>query len=108
MAELITQYKPLYDHILIEPDPPSAIIGGIFIPEMAQEQPKLGTVAAVGHGRYNQATGELVPLVTKVGDRVRYEDYAGTKLHIGGREYLHMREMAVIAIIQTEVTDAVA
>lgn len=105
MAEILKNYKPLYDHILVEPDPPSSIIGGIFIPELAQEQPKIGTVVATGHGRYNQATGELVPLVTKNGDRVRYEDYAGTKLKIEGKEYLHMREMAIIAIIQTEEGD---
>lgn len=90
---------PLYDNLLVLPDPPSAMIGTIYMPEQSQDNFKYGTVVSCGRGRILQ-NGELFPLSVRPGDRIRYDDYAGTKIEIDGVEYLHMREMAVVGILE--------
>ena len=92
---------PLYDQVLILPDEAKEEQQGIFIPEHVRAKPKMGTVMAVGHGRI-LPNGEISPLMVVPGNRVRYDDYAGTTVEIDGLRYLHMREQAIVAIVLEE------
>ena len=66
-------------------------MGGIYIPDTAQEKPQKGKVAAVGPGNKDN------PITLKVGDKILYGKYSGTEIKYEGNEYLIMRESDVLA-----------
>ena len=52
--------------------------GGIIIPDTAKEKPQEGEVIAVGPGGHDES-GKLIPIDVKVGDRVLFGKWSGTK-----------------------------
>lgn len=95
-ARLIT---PLEDRLLVASEGESEITpGGIYIPATAAGQrPHRGEVLAVGPGRRNKK-GQLRPLDVNAGDMVLFNEFAGTKVAIDGKEYLILREEDVLGI----------
>jgi chaperonin GroES len=92
MAKL--SVKPLADRVLVQPAvAETKTASGIIIPDTAKEKPMKGTVVAVGNGKPDE------PMTVKAGDTVLYGKYAGTEIHIEGKEYLIMRESDIYAII---------
>jgi chaperonin GroES len=95
--------KPLGDRLIVEPlDEEQTTIGGIVLPDTAQEKPQRGTVLAVGPGARNQDTGDHIAMDVEEGDVVVYSKYGGTEIKVGADEYLILRESDVLA----KVTDA--
>ena len=96
---------PLGDRLIVEAlDEEQTTIGGIVLPDTAQEKPQRGTVLAVGPGSRNQDTGERIPLDVAEGDVVVYSKYGGTEIKVLANEYLILRESDVLA----KVVDAAA
>lgn len=93
--------KPLSDHILIEPiKEREKTKAGILLPETAEkERPEQGKVIAVGPGR-KTASGKIIPLEVKVGDRVLFTKYGPNEIKIDDKEYLIAREEDILAIIE--------
>jgi chaperonin GroES len=90
--------KPLGDRLIVEPlDEEQTTIGGIVLPDTAQEKPQRGTVLAVGPGARNTDTGDHIPLDVVEGDVVVYSKYGGTEIKVGADEYLILRESDVLA-----------
>ena len=86
--------KPLADRVLIEPaEAEQKTASGIIIPDTAKEKPLAGKVVAVGPG-----TTE-VKMEVAVGDTVLYGKYAGTEIHIDGKDYLIMKQSDILAIL---------
>ena len=86
--------KPLSDRVLVLPNPAEEkTAGGLIIPDTAKENPLAGKVVAVGPG-----TSEI-KMEVKVGDEVLYGKYAGTEIHIDGKDYLIMKQQDILAII---------
>ena len=86
--------KPLADRVVIEPAAAEQkTASGIIIPDTAKEKPQQGTVVAVGPGTKDNK------MTLKEGDKVIYGKYAGTEVHLDGKDYMIMRESDVIAII---------
>tara|TARA_B100001250_G_C19625006_1_gene711137 strand:- start:387 stop:662 length:276 start_codon:yes stop_codon:yes gene_type:complete len=83
--------KPLGDRILVESLPAEEKVGGIYIPDTAQEKPQKGKVVAVGPGNKEN------PVTLKVGEQILYGKYSGTEIKYEGHEYLIMREADVLA-----------
>ena len=95
--------KPLGDRLIVEPlDEEQTTVGGIVLPDTAQEKPQRGTVLAVGPGARNQDTGDHIAMDVEEGDVVVYSKYGGTEIKVGADEYLILRESDVLA----KVTDA--
>ncbi len=91
--------KPLQDRILVQRvEEEQTTKGGIIIPDTAKEKPIEGKIVAVGSGRVGD-DGKRIPLEVKVGDRVLFGKYGGTEVKIEGKEYLIMREDAILGII---------
>ena len=87
--------KPLADRVLILPAPAEEkTIGGIIIPDTAQEKPLKGEVVAAGNGTKDEE------MILKVGDTVLYGKYAGTELEFEGKKYLMMRQSDVLAVVE--------
>jgi chaperonin GroES len=95
--------KPLGDRLIVEPlEEEQTTIGGIVLPDTAQEKPQRGTVLAVGPGARNTDTGDHIAMDVEEGDVVVYSKYGGTEIKVGADEYLILRESDVLA----KVTDA--
>ena len=70
--------KPLADRVLVLPAPAEEKVGGIIIPDTAQEN----------------------PMVLKENDTVLYGKYSGTELQIDGEKYLMMRQSDVLGVVE--------
>ncbi|OGW50091.1 MAG: co-chaperone GroES, partial [Nitrospirae bacterium GWC2_57_9] len=63
--------------------------GGLYIPDTAKEKPQSGQVEAVG--------AEVKSL--KVGDKILFDRYSGSKINIDNTEYLIVKEEDVLGIL---------
>lgn len=91
--------RPLYDRVVVRrvvEEEKSR--GGLYIPEQAKEKPAQGEVLAVGQGR-RPDSGGLIPLETKVGDRVLFGKYSGTEIELENEKLLILREDEILAVI---------
>ena len=86
--------KPLADRVLVLPAQAEEKVGGIIIPDTAQEKPQRGKIVAVGNGTKDEE------MILKVGDEVLYGKYAGTELESEGEKYLMMRQSDVLAVVE--------
>ena len=73
--------KPLADRVLVLPAPAEEKVGGIIIPDTAQEK-------------------KDDPMVLKENDTVLYGKYSGTELQIDGEKYLMMRQSDVLGVVE--------
>ncbi len=89
--------KPLGNRVLLEIIEEESTVGGIILPDSAKEKPNYATVIAVGEGKLLDS-GERLPLEVNVGDKVVFEQYAGTELKHDGVEYLVVKDTDIIAV----------
>ncbi len=88
--------KPLGDRVVVRPiKAEEKTASGILIPEIAREKSLKGEVIAVGPGALNKNGERRAPDI-KVGDKVLFERYAGSKVELGGEEYLILREEEIL------------
>jgi len=74
-------------------------VGGIIIPDTAQEKPMEGEVVAVGPGARNEQ-GQIVALEVKAGDRILFGKWSGTEVKLDGEELLIMKESDIMGIVE--------
>ncbi len=92
--------KPLGDRVVVKALPSEEVTkSGIVIPDTAKEKPQQAEVIAVGPGRVME-NGQRQPIDVKVGDKVLYSKYAGNEVKIDGQEYLILRDMDILAVIE--------
>ncbi len=63
---------------------------------MAKTRPTEGEVVKVGPGRI-ASTGAVADIKMKVGDSVKFKDFAGTEVRIQDENYLVMYSVDVLA-----------
>jgi chaperonin GroES len=92
--------RPLMNRILVQK--PVAIQktkGGILLPESKQEQLNIGTVIAVGTGRFME-NGQVRPLAVKEGDTVLLPEYGGSKVTLGDeQDYYIYRDDDIMGVL---------
>jgi chaperonin GroES len=94
------KFRPLHDRVVIRRlTPEEKTVGGIIIPDTAQEKPMEGEVVAAGPGARNEQ-GQVVALELKSGDRILFGKWSGTEVKIDGEELLIMKESDVMGIIE--------
>jgi chaperonin GroES len=92
--------RPLGERVVVKPLPTEEKTkSGIVLPDTAKEKPQEGEVIAVGNGRLLDS-GQRVPIDLKVGDKVLYSKYAGNEVKIDDVEYLILREMDILGVIE--------
>lgn len=92
--------RPLGDRVVVKPLPGEEVTkSGIVLPDTAKEKPQEGEVVSVGSGRLLDS-GERVAIDLKAGDKVLFSKYAGNEVKINDVEYLILREMDVLGIIE--------
>jgi chaperonin GroES len=93
------KFRPLHDRVVIRRvEPEGKTIGGIFIPDTAQEKPMEGEIVAVGPGARDD-NGKVVPLDVKAGDRILFGKWSGTEIKLDGEDLLIMGESDVMGVI---------
>lgn len=95
--------RPANDRVLVKKDDPEKTTkGGIIIPEISENKATTGVVLAVGPGKYSTKTAQLIPMASKVGDKVVFHPYAGSELRVGG-EIIHcMTDADVWCVIEND------
>jgi chaperonin GroES len=94
------KFRPLHDRVVVERiDPETKSVGGIIIPDTAQEKPSQGEIIAVGPGGRDEA-GKLIPIDLKVGDRVLFGKWSGTEVKLDGVDLLIMKESDIMGVLQ--------
>ena len=89
--------RPLQDLVVIRRvAAKEKTVGGIFIPDTAQEKPVEGEVVAAGPGaRWEQMT--IHPLDVEVGDRVLFGKSSGTEIKLDGEDLVVVEESDLLA-----------
>ena len=94
--------RPLADRVVVKPlEREEVTKSGIVLPDTVKEKPQEATIEAVGNGRFNEQTGQRMPLDVKVGDRVMYAKYAGSEVKLDETDYLILAEKDILAIVVT-------
>jgi chaperonin GroES len=72
--------------------------GGILIAKSSSSEtkPSTGKVVKVGPGRV-ATNGDLMEMEVSPGDYIKFRDYAGNEVEIGGEEYTVVRMMDILA-----------
>jgi len=83
--------------VLVKPlEAEDTSVGGIILPEAAQERPREGKIVAIGAtGVYLDDDGNSA---VKEGDIVVYASFGGTQLKIDDEDYLLLDEDDILAI----------
>jgi chaperonin GroES len=90
----------LHDRVVIRRvDAEVKTVGGIIIPDTAQEKPMEGEVVAVGPGARNEQ-GHIVALEVRAGDRILFGKWSGTEVKLNGEELLIMNESDIMGIVE--------
>jgi len=83
--------RPLGERVVVKPlEAETKTASGIYIPDSAKEKPITAEVVAVSSS---------IEKDLKVGEKVLYSKYAGTKVEIEGIEYLILEIKEVLAVI---------
>lgn len=91
--------KPLGNRVLLEIfEEEITTPSGIVLPDSAKEKSHLANVVAVGDGKLLD-NGERLPVEVSVGDKVVFEQYAGTEIKHDGNEYLVIKDTEIIAVV---------
>jgi chaperonin GroES len=84
------KFKPLKDRVFVSyTEELEKTAGGLYIPDSAKEKPQSGKVEAVGD--------EVKQL--KVGDKILFDRYSGSKINIDNVEYLIVKEEDVLGVL---------
>jgi len=82
--------NPLDDRIVAQQlEAQTKTASGLFLPDSAQEKPKVAKVVAIG----KNVKG------VKVGDQIIYKEYSATEVKVDGDKYLIVKEEDVLATV---------
>lgn len=100
MSTTAVLMRPILNRVLVRPDETEArSAGGIYIPDVAQEKAKRGTVLAVGPGK-RTTDGALIPMEVRVGDEVLWRsEYNAVEVKIDGEKLLVLNEDDLLGVV---------
>jgi chaperonin GroES len=94
------KFRPLHDRVVVRRvDAEEKTVGGIILPDTAQEKPVEGVVVAAGPGARNEQ-GHIVALEVKAGDRILFGKWSGTEVKLDGEELLVVKESDIMGIVE--------
>lgn len=92
---------PLDDRLIVQLSGSDRMTpGGLFIPDTVSDASGNlhGTVLAVGRGHFSKK-GHLQPMDVKVGDKVVFAQYSGSKITIQNEDLVILRESDVMGVV---------
>ncbi|AWE64876.1 MULTISPECIES: co-chaperone GroES [Staphylococcus] len=92
--------KPIGNRVIIEKkEQEQTTKSGIVLTDSAKEKSNEGVIVAVGNGRLLNDGTRVTPEV-KEGDRVVFQQYAGTEVKRDNETYLVLNEEDILAVIE--------
>ena len=83
--------QPLADYVVAQTEEAqSKTASGLYLPDNAQEKPKIAKVLAIG---------KTVKQV-KTGDRIIYKGYSTTDIKLGANNYILVKEEDILATVK--------
>jgi len=83
--------QPLADYVVSQAEAAqSKTASGLYLPDTAQEKPKVAKVLAVGKDVKQ----------IKVGDKILYKTYSTTDVKVGTEEYILVKEEDILATVK--------
>jgi chaperonin GroES len=96
------KFRPLHDRVVVRRiDAETKSVGGVIIPDTAQEKPQKGEVLAVGPGARDEQ-GNRVAIDVVVGDIVLFGKWSGSEVSIDGQDVVIMKESDLMGVLETE------
>lgn len=92
---------PLDDRVIIQPAGAEKMTaGGLYIPDTVADvgENLQGIVVSVGRGHRNKK-GQVRPMDLKVGDKVLFADYTGSKIKLQNHDLIIVREGDVLGVV---------
>jgi chaperonin GroES len=97
------KFRPLGDRVVVRRlAEEQKSLGGIIIPDTAQEKPQEGEVISVGPGALDDNGKRIVPQV-KAGNFVLFGKWSGTEVKVDGEELLIMKESDIMGVLEGRV-----
>ena len=92
--------QAVYNSIIVKPfDEEETMYGNIIVPDLGKERNLSGTIVSVGPGQHS-ISGELLPTLLKVGQKVILPQMGPVVVEDEGIEYYVCAENTVLAIIE--------
>jgi chaperonin GroES len=86
-----TPLRPLGDYIVaVSEEAEAKTASGLYLPDKAQEKPKIAKVVATGPSAKQ----------VKIGNRIVYKSYSTTDVKVADIEYVLVKEEDVLATVQ--------
>ena len=83
--------QPMADYVVAQAEEPATkTASGLYLPDNAQEKPKVAKVLAVGKDVRQ----------VKVNDRIIYKSYSTTDIKLAQEEYILVKEEDVLATVK--------
>ena len=93
---------PLGDKVIISPqEEGEQMYGNIVVPDNDKEKPEIGTVLAVGQGRYS-TDGTLIPNKLEVGLTVMVPKFGAQVVTVENETYIVASENDILGIIKNK------
>lgn len=92
--------RPLADNVVVEVINQETTVAGIVLPDTAKDQLQKARVLAVGSGHLLE-NGTRAKLEVAADDVILFEGQRGTKVRVGDRECLLLRESDILAVLSS-------
>ena len=90
---------PLADRVVLKQSTPEEKTkSGIILTSQSQQKPQQAEVVAVGPG--GLVDGKEVTMNVKPGDMVIYSKYAGNEVKLEDEEYIIVKQLFILAIVE--------
>jgi chaperonin GroES len=95
------ELEALFNAVIVKPiESEETTVGNIIVPDLGKEKNETGLVISVGPGQPT-LTGEFIPTILKVGEKVILPTQGFTKLPYNGEEYYVGPENQILAKVST-------
>ena len=92
--------KPLGDRVVLKAaEVEETTASGIILTGNSQEKPQYSEVVSVGPGKTDE-NGKKIPMNVKVGQKVIFQQYAGTNVKVGEDEFTIVGQDNILAVVE--------
>jgi chaperonin GroES len=92
--------KPLGDRVVLKAaEKEETTASGIILTGNSQEKPQYSEVVAVGPGKVDD-NGNLIPMNVSVGQKVIFQQYAGSTVKVDDEEFTIVSQDSILAVVE--------
>lgn len=93
--------QPIGNRVLVQKEEKKQESHGFKLPESAlQRQFQVGTVIAVGEGRWDPVSGKFVPFPLNEGDRLLFSPGTGVLVTFDDKDYQLLNEQDILGVLR--------